>query len=159
MTEPIRTLAIVTALGSGLVAGVLFAFSTSVMTALSRLPSSQGITAMQNANVAILNPWFLSAFVGTAAGAAVLVVSSLFRLDEPTAAYHLVGGGLYLAVFVVTRAYHIPRNDALAALDADSAGAARAWATYVSEWTRWNHARVILGLSAALALTLSLRIR
>jgi uncharacterized membrane protein len=159
MTEPIRTLTIVSALGSGLVAGVLFAFSTSVMTALSRLPSVQGIAAMQGINVAIQNPWFLSAFVGTAATAAALGVSSLFRLDQPTAVHHLAGSALYLAAFVMTMAYHVPRNNALATLDPDSAGAARTWATYVSEWTRWNHARTLLALSAAATLTLSLRIR
>ena len=159
MTEPIHTLTIVTALGSGLVAGVLFAFSTSVMPGLSRLPSAHGIAAMQKIDAAIQNPWFLGAFAGTAVGAAVLGVSSLFRMDEPTAVYHLVGGALYLAAFVMTMTYHVPRNNALAALDPESAGAARAWTTYVSEWTRWNHARVILALSAATALTFSLRIR
>src|SRR5687768_15183325 len=97
MTEPIRTLTIVSALGSGLVAGVLFAFSTSIMSALSRLPSTQGIAAMQHINVTILNPWFLGAFVGTAVSAGALGVSALFRLDEPTAVYHLAGSVLYLA--------------------------------------------------------------
>jgi uncharacterized membrane protein len=159
MTEPIRTITIATALGSGLVAGVLFAFSTSVMPGLSRLPSAQGIAAMQKLDAAIQNPWFLGAFVATAAGAAVVGVSSLFRLDEPTAVYHLVGGVLYLAAFVITMAYHVPRNNALAALDPDSAGAARAWATYVGGWTRWNHARTVLALSAAVSLTVSLRVR
>jgi uncharacterized membrane protein len=159
MSEPIRTLTAVTALGSGLVAGVLFAFSTSVMPGLSRRPSAEGIAAMQHMNAAILNPWFLGAFTGTAAASAALGVASLFRLDEPTGPWLLAGSVLYLAAFVMTMAYHVPRNDALAALDPDGGGAARAWSTYLGEWTRWNHARVVLALSAAAALTVSLRIR
>jgi uncharacterized membrane protein len=159
MSEPIRTLTTVTALGSGLVAGVLFAFSTSVMPGLSRLAPAQAVSAMQHMNAAILNPWFLGAFAGTAAASAALGVASLFRLDEPAGPYLLAGSVLYLAAFVMTMAYHVPRNDALATLDPDSAGAARAWAAYLTEWTRWNHARVILAVSAAATLTLSLRVR
>jgi len=159
MSEPIRTLTIVSAVGSGLVAGVLFAFSTSIMTSLSRLPAAHGIAAMQGINSAIQNPWFLGAFVGTAATSAALGVASLFRLDEPAGPYLLAGSVLYLAAFMITMAYHVPRNDALATLAPDGAGAAGAWTTYVREWTRWNHARTLLALSAAATLTVSLRIR
>jgi uncharacterized membrane protein len=38
-------------LGSGLIAGVFFAFSTFVMKALARLPAAHGIAAMQSINV------------------------------------------------------------------------------------------------------------
>jgi uncharacterized membrane protein len=55
------------ALGCGLVAGVFFAFSTFVMKALARLPAPQGIAAMQSINVIVINPWFMTAFLGTAA--------------------------------------------------------------------------------------------
>ena len=53
-------------LGCGLVAGVFFAFSTFVMRALERRPAPEAIAAMQSINVAVLNPWFLGVFVGTA---------------------------------------------------------------------------------------------
>ncbi|WP_010496926.1 hypothetical protein [Paenibacillus elgii] len=46
------------ALGSGLIAGLFFAFSTFVMSALARLPAEQGIAAMQSINVTVLNPLF-----------------------------------------------------------------------------------------------------
>ena len=39
------------ALGCGLIAGVFFAFSTFVMKALARLPSGEGMAAMQSINV------------------------------------------------------------------------------------------------------------
>lgn len=56
------------ALGCGLMAGFFFAFSASVIKVLARLPSAEGIAAMQSINVAILNPVFLAAFLGTTAG-------------------------------------------------------------------------------------------
>jgi hypothetical protein len=49
----IVTLTVLAALGSGLVAGIFFAFSAFLMTALSRLPPLQGIAAMQSINVAV----------------------------------------------------------------------------------------------------------
>jgi uncharacterized membrane protein len=65
----------------------------------------------------------------------------------------LAGGTLYLVgVIGLTVAYHVPRNDALAALDPASADAAQHWATYLREWTRANHVRAASGLLAAAAL-------
>lgn len=62
------------ALGCGLVAGFFFAFSAVVMKALGKLPPAQGIAAMQSINVVVINPWFLTAFFGTAL-ACVLVMA------------------------------------------------------------------------------------
>ena len=50
------------ALSCGLAAGVFYAFSSLVMRALARLPSSAGIAAMQSINVSVINPlgsWFV----------------------------------------------------------------------------------------------------
>jgi uncharacterized membrane protein len=44
------TFTLVAALGSGLMAGLFFAFSVSVMKTLARLPSGEGIAAMQCIN-------------------------------------------------------------------------------------------------------------
>ncbi len=52
--------------GSGLVAGLFFAYSNSVMPALAKMPSPQGITAMNYINVVIQNPLFFTVFMGTA---------------------------------------------------------------------------------------------
>jgi len=42
-------------LGSALVGGIFFAFSSFVMKALARVPSAEGIAAMQSINVVVLN--------------------------------------------------------------------------------------------------------
>src|SRR6266581_355151 len=66
-----RVLTIVTALGAGLNAGVFFAFSSFVMTAVRRLPAAQSISAMNAINKAAPTAWFMTALVDpNAAGAA-----------------------------------------------------------------------------------------
>ncbi len=62
-----RAITLVAAIGSGLVGGVFFAFSSFVMPALRRLPDDQGISAMQAINKAAPTPLFMTALFGTAA--------------------------------------------------------------------------------------------
>ena len=90
-------LTLLSALGSGLVAGAFFAFSAFVMGALGRLPAAHGIAAMQSINVVVINPWFLGVFVGTAAACALLVVAALLAWQEPGAMFLLAGALLYFA--------------------------------------------------------------
>jgi uncharacterized membrane protein len=147
----------VSVLGCGLIAGVFFAFSAFVMKALAFLPPAAGITAMQSINVAVLNPWFLGTFLGTAAACILLAVSSLLTWHKPGTAYLLVGSVLYLfGTVLVTMAFNVPRNEALAAVDPTSADAANLWAGYVSSWTTWNHVRTAAALAAAVLLAVAL---
>ena len=157
INELLFTLTLITALGCGLVAGILFAFSTSAMKALARLPAPQGIAAMQSINVAVFNPWFMGAFFGTAAACVLVVVFSLLRWNEAGAVYLLSGGLLYLiGTILVTIAFNVPRNNALAAADPQNADGARLWASYVTSWTAWNHVRTVAALAAAALLTFAL---
>ena len=150
-------LTIFSALGCGLIAGVFFAFSSFVMNALGRLPSVQGIAAMQSINVVVINPLFMAAFLGTAAACFILAVSSLLKWREPGAAYVLAGSLLYLAgVILVTMVFNVPRNDALAAVAPASAEGASLWTNYLSGWTAWNHVRTAASLVAVALLTIAL---
>lgn len=143
-------LALVSALGCGLAAGVFFAFSTFVMPALARLPAPQGVAAMQSINVKAINPWFMSALFGTALACLGAIVAALTDLDEAYAPYLVAGGALYLLGTIgVTMAFNVPRNDALAKLDPASAEAANYWPRYLEEWTRWNHVRTVAPFVAA----------
>lgn len=138
-------LTLVAALGCGLMAGVFFAFSAFVMRALNRLPPAEAVAAMRAINVAAVTPPFLVALVGTGAACALLAV--LGRHDRDL----LAGSALYLVgTILLTVAYHVPRNDALAA------GTAGGWADYAAGWTRWNHVRGAAALAAAAVLTLAL---
>jgi uncharacterized membrane protein len=144
-------------LGCGLMAGLFFAFSVSVMKALARLPSDAGMAAMQSINVAIINPVFLAAFFGTAAACLLLIIVALWRWREPGAVYWLIGGALYLVgTFWVTVAFNVPKNKALAAVAPTDPSGTRLWTDYLSKWTAWNHVRAAAALAAAAALTIAL---
>jgi uncharacterized membrane protein len=150
-------LTLITALGCGLSAGALFAFSSFLMPALGRLRPAQSVAAMQSINVMAVTPVFMTALFGTGAACAVLAVWGIFTLDEPYGTYLLIGGLLYIAGNLgLTMTYHVPRNNALAALDPESAEAADYWPRYLAEWTRWNHVRAAAGVAAAASLTLAL---
>ena len=150
-------LTLISALGCGLIAGVFFAFSAFVMRALARLPASQGIAAMQAINIAVINPVFMSVFLGTAVACAGLVAISMFTWHGPGAVWLIVGGLLYLVgTFGVTIVFNVPRNNSLAAIDPAKPDAAGKWAAYVSSWTAWNHVRTVAALAAAALLSIGL---
>ncbi|MCI0388759.1 MAG: DUF1772 domain-containing protein [Acidobacteria bacterium] len=145
------------ALGCGLIAGFFFAFSVGVMKALARLPPGEGIAAMQSINVAVLNPWFLGAFMGTAAICALVVIISLMRWRDPGAGYSLVGGMLYLlGSLIVTMLFNVPKNNELAAVTPADPASANLWASYLTNWTAWNHVRAVASLAAMVSLIIAL---
>jgi uncharacterized membrane protein len=158
--NPLDLLALVTALGSGLVAGFFFSFSVVVMQSLGKIPAPAGIAAMQSINIVVINPWFFAAFFGTAALSIAAIVVALMRWQDPRAAWWLAGGIVYLlGTTVVTMVCNVPRNNALAGLAPESAAAAKYWLDYLSTWTAWNHVRTIAPLVSAALFTWALRLR
>lgn len=154
--ELVRGLTWATALGSALIAGVFFAFSTFVMRGLRALPPAEGISAMQAINLAAPKGAFVAVLMLTALPALGLVVAAGLRWDASGAGLRLAGGLAYLATVALTAGYHVPRNDALAKLDPHAPGAARAWATYAADWTTWNHLRTALPFLGLIVLVLAL---
>lgn len=140
------------AVGCGLMAGLYFAFSTFVMTALGRIDQAAGISAMNSINRVIVKSLFLPVFMGSTLTCLALAVVAPFRWDEPGAAMWLAGGALYVVgMFVVTMVFNVPLNNALAAAQPASSEAAALWARYLSDWTWWNHVRAV---ASTLALVL-----
>ncbi|HEY9852054.1 MAG TPA: anthrone oxygenase family protein [Leptolyngbyaceae cyanobacterium] len=155
MLQNYFVLKLFSAIGCGLVAGVFFAFSTFVMNALSRLQPKEGIAAMQSINITAINPLFMIALFGTAATCLFLTVFSLLKWQQPGAVYSLVGSLLYLiGTILVTIAFNVPLNDALAHVKPESIEGAKLWAKYLTDWTFWNHVRTLAALVAAVLLTL-----
>ena len=151
------TITLVAALGCGLMAGLFFAFSVSVMKALARLPSAEGIAAMQSINVAIINPVFLAAFFGTAVACVLVMIASFLRWHDFGAVYLLSGAALYLVgTFLVTLVFNVPKNNALASVAPANPESASLWTDYLSKWTAWNHVRAAAALAAATSLTIAL---
>jgi uncharacterized membrane protein len=147
------------ALGSGLIAGAFFAFSSFVMAALARLPAAQGIAAMQSINIVVINPLFVGTMFGTALACIALGVASILGWGEPRS-FYLLGGGLFylIGTVLVTMVFNVPRNDALAGLDPNSNEAVSLWVRYVAEWTTWNHVRTVAALAATAVFILALRL-
>jgi uncharacterized membrane protein len=159
MSAATTALVLLAALGAACTGGALYAFSSFVMPALARMPSEQGVAAMQSINVTAVRGPFMLPFAGTALLCVAVVVAGLRALDEPSAPWLLAGAALYvLGCFALTMGYHVPRNDALAALVPGAPGSAEAWRTYLREWTAANHVRVAAGLLSAAALVNAVRV-
>ncbi|SDR43550.1 Uncharacterized membrane protein [Rhizobiales bacterium GAS191] len=132
------------AIGCGLLAGLYFAFSTFIMTALGRVDQVHGISAMNAINTTIVQSLFMPLFIGTTLTSLALAVMAVFRWGETGSLAMLAGGVIYVVgMFLVTAVFNVPLNDALAAVDPSSTEAASLWARYLNDWTLWNHVRTI----------------
>jgi uncharacterized membrane protein len=160
MHGPLYVLTLMTALGCGVIAGVLFAFSSFVMKGLARVPPALGIASMKSVNAAAVTPAFMTALFGTAAACLAVIVCSILSWHQPYAGYLLSGGLLYLLGAIgMTITFHVPRNQALDRVRPDSPDAAGHWNRYVTTWTAGNHVRAAAALAAAAILTIALTAR
>ncbi|MBG0568596.1 anthrone oxygenase family protein [Actinoplanes aureus] len=140
MTRPWDVLAAATTIGSGLLAGVFFAFSAFVMSGLRRLPEASGAAAMRSINVTAQRPPLMIALFGVSALCVVMIVRALATWSRPGAAWLLVGAILTIVgAFGVTAAINVPLNNRL---DAGTV----TWSQFLAGWDPANHARTILCL-------------
>ncbi|MFS8203118.1 DUF1772 domain-containing protein [Streptomyces sp. CWNU-52B] len=154
---PYFVLTVVGVLGTGLVAGVFCAFSTFVMKGLASLPPAQGVAAMQSLNVTALMPAFMLVFLGSAAVCAVIAVVTFVLWPDEGTVELLLGSALYLVgSFGVTIAANVPRNNKLNGMDPGTPEAIAYWPTYVSEWSLWNHVRMVASAAGAVSYVLAL---
>jgi uncharacterized membrane protein len=145
------------ATGSGVVAGLFFAFSNFVMQGLGRIAPAQGIAAMQSINITVQNPIFFLVFFGTALLSLALLGLGYLRWGEPGILFVIAGSVLYLlGAIAVTVFANVPLNRALAAIDPNAAQSAAFWSDYLSRWMMWNHVRFTTSLLAMLAFVLGL---
>lgn len=142
--------------GSGLIGGVFFGFSTFVMGALQAITPSAGIAAMQSINIVVKNVWFCAFLFGLVPLCMWLGFASYASRDLASR-LRLLASLLYLLGCIgVTFAGNVPRNDALALVDAHSPEGAALWASFVPSWTLWNHVRCASSCLASLLFLLSL---
>ena len=139
-----------TTLACGLMGGTFFAFSSFIMPALGRIPTEQGIHAMQRINIDVYHWTFMGAFLLTPVLCIATAVQA-YRSGSPHAALFAIVGCLVYVVgnFVVTAGGNVPLNNALAEVDAATVDAARTWSSYLANWTRWNHVRTAASMIAA----------
>lgn len=150
MTHAITTALLwFSAIGCGLLAGLYFAFSAFINSALGRIEAPAGIAAMNSINVVIVRSPFMPLFLGSSLAALILAGVALFQWHQPGSVATFVGGVIYvIGMFVCTIVFNVPLNNALLAVDPASANGADVWAKFLREWTFWNHIRTIASTAA-----------
>ncbi|MET0534650.1 MAG: anthrone oxygenase family protein [Steroidobacter sp.] len=151
-------LLIAASVGSGVMGGLFFVFSNTIMSAFDRLPNGGGVPAMQRINEVILNPLFFFVFFGTGIVSVVLLIFYVTHLSQPGALLACIGAVVYIVGAIgVTMACNVPLNNKLAAVPASAKDLAAHWQAYRGPWTHWNHVRTITCTLAAAAFALSAR--
>jgi len=142
-----------TAITTGLMAGLFFSWSFSVTPGLARLPDREYIAAMQSMNKAILNPVFFSCFFGAAI---LLPLSAFTQYQHPTRFWLLLGASImYIGgVIAVTARGNVPLNKALDIFDLRSAPVAEINRQRIAFETPWNKLSNIRTIASVLALLL-----
>ena len=143
-------------LTTGLIAGLFFAYACSVMPALRGADDRTLVDTMQRINIAIVNGWFLLAFLGAAAFG---VLAAVLRFGRPGFGWVAAGAVLHLATIAITAAVNIPLNGAL-----DAAGdparvtdLAAVREAFEATWVRWNLGRTLTSIAAFACLVQGLR--
>ncbi|MFF3457882.1 DUF1772 domain-containing protein [Streptomyces sp. NPDC002730] len=132
---------------NGLVAGVWYAYATSVMPALARSDDRIYLEVMQNINEVIQNPVFFAGFFGALILAAV---AAWQQRRSPARWWAVAALALYAAVLLVTTAVNIPLNDEVAAAGdpARIADPAAVRERFEDPWVAWNVVRLVLSTAA-----------
>lgn len=143
-------LAALSTVAVGLTSGIYWAFTVAVMPGLRDTGDRTFVTSMQAINRRILNPWFLTLFMGSLV-LPIAAAIALFVDDDGDARWWGVAGAVAAAVpFAITMGRNVPLNDALDAADPDDNPAATRRA-FEGPWTRLNLWRTVTS-TAALAI-------
>lgn len=146
------------ALGSGIIGGIYFAFSTFIMTSLGSISTESGVAAMNAIDRVIVRSLFMPVFLGMVIVSAVLVILAIRQWSIGSGSLIIAGALLYVvASFISTIVFNVPLNDKLATFQGNEAAAAEFWAVYLKDWTFWNHVRTIASLASSVAFMAAIR--
>lgn len=131
----------------GLMSGIYWAFTTAVMPGLRDRDDRSFIVTMQSINRRILNPWFLTIFMGSLL-LPIATAIALFLDDDNDARWWGIAGAIAAAVpFAITIGGNVPLNNSLdAATQNDDQAATRR--AFEGPWTRLNLWRTITATAA-----------
>ena len=139
------TIIILATVGSGMVTGLLFAFSNFIMRALAELPDDKGMFTMQRVNETIINPVFFLLFFGTPLLCSLIAINFFMQYESPNNLLLLLGALTYLiGPFGITLLFNVPLNNQLAITSPSDAK--DIWPGYQKKWQRWNHYRTTIGV-------------
>lgn len=154
---PLNFFVFAAALGSGVVAGVFFAFSSFVMPALALVPVDSGIAVMNAFNITVYLPGFMFAFWGTTLACLGLIAVTILRV-RGLQGWLIASGALVFLIGCVgvTGTFNVPLNDALETAPPGTETQLRNWAAVMEDWTFWNHVRTGAAFATACILTVVL---
>ncbi|MFF5249790.1 DUF1772 domain-containing protein [Streptosporangium sp. NPDC000095] len=138
------------AITMGLMAGLFYAYTCSVMPGLARTDDRTFVSAMQRINVAILNGWFAACFGGTLVLTVLAAALHLSQDARPVLPWIVAALVLYVVTLAVTMGINVPLNNALdAAGDPDRVTDLAAVRTrFEAAWVRWNLVRTLTCVAA-----------
>lgn len=142
---------------TAMVAGLLFTFAHSVMPGLGTLDDRGFLGAFRRIDAAISNPWMMLTFLGSPAltSASLLLHLHLHGLNEPVP-WLVVALVLVVATVIITRAIHLPLNDAVQAAAPAFLDGADLRSRFESRWVRWNVVRTVTSTGSLAALSWAL---
>ena len=137
---------------TGLMSGLLYGWSVSVIPGTRRVAAGNYVDTMQHINRAIVNPAFVIPFLGiplVLGGAAWMQ----FRAGDHRKGWLLAGaaGTYVVGVLGITIARNVPLNDALEAFDlggASNEAIENRRTSYESPWNRWHYLRTAASVGA-----------
>lgn len=146
---------LVTALASGLIAGLFYSYSCSVNPGLGALPDASYLASMQSINRVILNPIFFFSFMGTAL---LLPLSTYQHFGTGNRFYLLLGACLVylIGTFGVTVVGNVPLNEALDKMNLTGASAQELAAYRLRFEAPWNRLHAIRTYASVLSFVLVL---
>ena len=144
---------------TGLMAGVFGVYAHAIMPGLRATDDRTFVGAFQSIDRAIINPWFMPAFMGALVLTGLAALLHLLGDHGSVVPWVVAALVLYLAVFVITLAVHVPLNDAIkAAGDPDRIADVAAVRDRFDEarWAGWNIIRAVASTTALGCLTWAL---
>lgn len=139
-------------IATGLMAGLLYGWTVSVIPGTRRVADTNYVDTMQNINRAIINPAFIIPFMGIPLLIGVAAFLQ-FRAGDARRGWLLVGalGTYVIGVLGVTVGGNVPLNDALDAFDlarSDDQAIGVRRHSYETPWNRWHYLRTAANVGA-----------
>jgi uncharacterized membrane protein len=144
---------VLTATTTGLIAGLFYSWSCSVMLGFARLPDREFVSVMQKTNRAIQNPVFFAAFFSAPIS---LIISTILHYNQsPRFALLLAAIVAYIVgTFGVTMFGNVPLNNTLDRFDLETASDEETALQRTKFETRWNNLNIVRTVSSTIALIL-----
>lgn len=132
-------------LSTGMLAGLYYGWAISVMPGLNKAQPRAAVDALQQMNVAIVNPAFMLSFLGAPLLSAVAVAFVAGREQQSALWWVLAAAVLNLAALISTFVFNIPLNNRIdqAGDPAALADPARVWDDFATPWMVWHWVRTV----------------